>query len=171
MRKIIFIVLIVPMFAFGQDTLNVSKDQRTFCLNVVKSVIEHNCDQYYNSINDSIVFFHKMRDTIIPKSALKPQLMELCNSIVKNDSLDYQYYLNNFKMQFYNVNEVAEIISRGRKERNLSTLKYYKIKDGDIFFQGANHKTRDRADFILDDAFKFIFRKIDGEYKILLIAP
>ncbi|WP_139254263.1 hypothetical protein [Cellulophaga fucicola] len=112
-----------------------------------------------------------MRDTIIPKSALKPQLMELCNSIVKNDSLDYQYYLNNFKMQFYNVNEVAEIISRGRKERNLSTLKYYKIKDGDIFFQGANHKTRDRADFILDDAFKFIFRKIDGEYKILLIAP
>lgn len=171
MRKIIFIVLIVPMFVFGQDILKVSKEQRTFCLDVVKSVIEHDCDQYYKSINDSIVFFHKMRDTILPKSALKPQLMELCNSIVKNDSLDYQYYLNNFKMQFYNVNEVTEIISRGRKERNLSTLKYYKIKEGDIFFQGANHKTRNRADFILDDAFKFIFRKIDGEYKILLIAP
>ncbi|QXP52851.1 hypothetical protein [Cellulophaga sp. HaHa_2_1] len=171
MRNVILTILIIPMFSFGQDTLNVTKDQRTFCLNVVKSVIEHNCDEYYKSINDSIVFFHKMRDTIMPKSALKPQLVELCNSIVKNDSLNYQYYLQNFKMQFYKVNEITKIISREKKDRNLSTLNYYQIKEGDIFFKGANHKTRNRADFILDDAFKFIFRKINGEYKILLLVP
>lgn len=161
------------MFAFGQDTINVTKDQRAFCLNVIKSIIEHNCDEYFESISDSVVFYHSVRDTIVSKSALKPQLMGLCKASVKNDSLDYQYYLDNFKIQFYNVNDIAEKISRGRgdKESKLSTLNYYQIKDGDIFFQGAYHKTRNRMDFILDDAFKFVFRKIDGDYKIIVITP
>jgi hypothetical protein len=173
MKKIILIILTAPMFAFGQDTLSVNNDQRAFCLNVIKSIIEHNCAEYFESISDSVVLYHSVRDTIVSKSELKPQLMGLCNASVKNDLLDYQYYLDNFKIQFYDVNDIAEKIGRGRgdEESNLSTLNYYQIKVGDIFFQGAYHKTRNRMDFILDDAFKFVFRKIDGVYKIIVITP
>lgn len=171
MKKILLIILVAPMFAFGQDTLNVNNDQRFFCLNVIKSIIEHNCDEYFESISDSVVLYHSVRDIIVSKSELKPQLMGLCNSSVKNDSLNYQYYLDNFKIEFYNVNDIAKKIGfeRGAEESNLTMLNYYQIKEGDIFFQGAYHKTRNSMNFILDDAFKFIFRKIDGVYKIIVI--
>ena len=151
MKKIILVILITPMFTFGQDTLKASEDQRNFCLNVIRSIIEHNCDEYFESINDSVVLYHSVRDTIMSKFELKPKLIGLCDVSIKNDSLDYQYYLENFTIQFYDVNEIAEEIGRGSGERksNLSTLNYYQIKDGDIFFLGAYHKTRNRMDFYI----------------------
>jgi hypothetical protein len=173
MKKTIIVILFAPMLAFGQDTLNVSATQRNFCLNVIKSIVEHDCDAYFKSISDSVVLYHNVRDTMIAKSALKPELMMLCNSSVTNDSLNYQYYLDNFVITFYDVNVIADKIGResGNKKSNLATLNYYQIKEGDVFFQGAYHKTRNRLDFILDDAFKFVFRKINGEYKIIVITP
>ncbi len=173
MKKIILIFLLAPMVAFGQDTLSVSQTQRSFCLKVVKSLIEHNCEGYLESISDSVVLYQSVRDTIVSKLDLKSQLMMLCNTSVKNDSLDYNYYLDNFEIKFYDVIEIADKVSRGRgdKKSNLATLNYYKIKNGDVFFLGAYHKTRNRADFILDDAFNFIFREINGENKIIVITP
>ncbi len=173
MKKTIFLILLAPIFAFGQDTLNVSKEQRGFCLNVVKSIIEHNCDEYFNSISDSVVFYGGVRDTILPKSSIKQDLMMMCYASVKNDSLDYKYYLENFSIRFYDVREMADEMGRqsGEGESTLGTLNYYKIQEGDVFFQGAYHKTRNRLDFILDDTFKFVFRKVNGEFKIIVITP
>lgn len=166
-------MLLAPTFSYGQDTLSVTEDERNFCLSVVKSVIEHNCEEYFESIADSFVLFQGVRDTLLLKSLQKKLLMGGCGISVRNDSLDYQYYLDNFFIEFYDVNEIAEKIWRGseNEENNLSTLKYYEIKEGDIYFMGAYHKTRNRLDFIVDDAFKFVFRKIDGEYKVLVITP
>ncbi len=174
MKRVVLIFMLAPMFTFGQDTLNVSEEQRSFCLNVIKSLIEHNCDKYFESITDSVVIYDNVQDTMILKSDIKLQLMMLCNMSIKNDTLDYHYYLDNFLIKFYDVNAIAEKVHRGSadgKKSNLSTLKYYEIKEGDVFFVGAYHKTRNRFDFIQDDAFNFVFRKINGEYKIVVITP
>lgn len=173
MKKTILMLLFAPIVAFGQDTLTVSAEQRSFCLKVIKALIEHDCDKYIESISDSVVLYNSLQDTIVSKSAVEPQLMKLCDATVRNDSLDYQYYLENFQIEFYDVNAIAERVSYGNgdRESNLATLKHYKIEEGDVFFQGAYHKTRNRMDFILDDAFKFVFRKIDGEFKIIVITP
>lgn len=173
MKKILLVILFAPLFTFGQDTLNVNKEQRDFCLNVIKSIVEHNCDEYFESMSDTVVVYRSVRDTMLPKSILKPYVMMLCNAGVRNDSLDFQYYLDNFEIKFYDVNAIADKIGRGRgdKESNLATLNYYHIQEGDIYFQGAYHKSRNRMDFILDDAFQFIFRKINGRYKVLVITP
>ena len=173
MKKAIVLILLAPMIAYGQDTLSVSAEQRQFCLNVIQSIIEHNCEGYVDSINDSVVLYSGVRDTILAKSDLRSQLIMMCYASVKNDTLNFQYYLDNFDVKFYDVNEVAERIrhTSGDDESNLATMNYYKIQEGDVFFQGAYHKTRNRLDFILDDAFKFVFRKINGEYKIIVITP
>jgi hypothetical protein len=173
MKKGILLFLLAPIFAFGQDTLNVSTEQRGFCLNVVKSIIEHNCDEYFNSISDSVVYYGGARDTILSKSRIKQDLLMMCYASVKNDSLDYKYYFENFSIKFYDVRDIAAEIGRGNgsEESTLGTLNYYNIQEGDVFFQGAYHKTRNRLDFILDDTFKFVFRKVKGEYKIIVITP
>ena len=173
MKKAILFILLAPVLAFGQDTLIVSQEQRQFCLNVIQSLIEHNCEEYVESVNDSVVLYYGVRDTIMSKSDMQSQLMMLCYTSIKNDTLNVQYYLDNFDVKFYDVNEVAEMIGRssGTEESTLATLNYYHIQEGDVFFQGAYHKTRNRLDFILDDAFKFVFRKINGEYKIIVITP
>ena len=173
MKKAILFILLAPVLAFGQDTLIVSQEQRQFCLNVIQSLIEHNCEEYVESVNDSVVLYYGVRDTIMSKSDMQSQLMMLCYTSIKNDTLNFQYYLDNFDVKFYDVNEVAEMIGRssGTEESTLATLNYYHIQEGDVFFQGAYHKTRNRLDFILDDAFKFVFRKINGEYKIIVITP
>lgn len=172
MKKFTLLLFFLPLISYTQDKIDVSKEEKDFALKVVKSIIENDCETYYNSINDSVVLYFRVEEILIPKSEIENKLKMLCQISVKNDSLDYSYYLENFELQFFNVTSLADKEFYGSREQSstLGGLKHYDIQEGDIFFIGSNHKTRNHLDFILDDAFKFIIRKVKGEYKIILMT-
>ena len=171
-KKLIPILFFLPVLSFAQETIEASNEERDFAFSVIKSIIKHDCDSYYNSINDSVVLYLRVQDTIIAKSDMKSKIKMLCQISVKNDSLDFAYYKNNFEQRFIDAKTLADTGFYGSDEETstLGGLKYYDIKEGDIFFNGAHHKTANSLDFILDDAFKFIMRKVNGEYRIILMT-
>lgn len=172
MNKIAVILFLFPILSFGQDTIQVNKNQREFALSVVKSIIENDCETYYNSINDSVVLYFSVNDTIVAKDGIKDKLKMLCQISIKNDTLDYNYYLNNFHLHFFDAKTLSNELKRSSNDESssLGTLRYYKIMNDDIFFNGSYHKSEDRLDFIIDDAFKFLIRRVNDEYKIILLT-
>ncbi|NVK64486.1 MAG: hypothetical protein HWE22_07845 [Flavobacteriales bacterium] len=172
MKKIVSILFLFPVMSFAQETAEVSSEEREFALNVIKAIIEHDCDTYYNSIDDSVVLYLRAQDTIVAKTDMERQIKMLCQISIKNDSLNFAYYKKNFEQQFIDTKTLAdkEFYRSGEEISTLGGLKFYEIEEGDIFFDGAYHKPRNRMDFILDDAFKFIMRKVNGEYRIILMT-
>lgn len=166
-----FIILTLPLFSLCQETKEVNKSEREFALKVVKSIIERDCETYYNSINDSVVLYLRIEDAFMAKSDIQDKLKMLCRISVKNDTLNYSYYLENFNLQFFDAQTFSnvEFYGSGDETSTLGSLNFYKIMEGDILFFGAEHKTRNGMDLMLDDAFKFIFRKVNNEYKIILM--
>lgn len=172
MKKITLILFLLPLLAFGQKTKKATNEEKEFVLKVVKSIIERDCETYYNLISDSVVLYLSLRDTLVAKSDIRDKLIMLCQISVKNDTLDYAYYIDNFDQQFFAAKALSdrEFFGSGDISSTLGSLNNYNIEKGDLFFMGANHKTRNRLDFMLDDAFKFLIRKINGEYKIILLT-
>ena len=172
MRTLLTILLLSPQFIQAQEEIEPQMNQEEFALHVVKSIIDRDCETYYASIDDSVVLYLGVEDTIIAKNDFEGKLKMLCQLSVKSDSIDYEYYLENFEQRYFSAESLAneEFYGHGEIISTLGSLKFYDIKPDDIFFVGSIHKTANSLDYILDDAFKFIFRKIDDEYKIVLMT-
>lgn len=172
MMRALIILLLLPQIILAQEEIEQVKEQQEFALNVVRSIIERDCENYYTSIDDSVVLYLRVEDTLVAKKDFEGKLKILCQVSVKSDSVDYQYYLENFEQRYFSAESLAnkEFYGRGEIISTLGSLKFYEIKSDDIFFIGSMHKSANSLDYILDDAFKFIFRKIDDEYKIVLMT-
>lgn len=170
-RTLIFLSLL-PQLILAQKEIKPGKEQQEFALNVVRSIIDRECETYYASIDDSVVLYLRIEDTLVAKNDIEGKLKMLCQVSVKSDSVDYEFYLENFEQRYYSAESMVnkEFYGRGETTSTLGGLKFYDIKSDDIFFVGSIHKTTNSLDYILDDAFKFIFREIDGEYKIVLMT-
>jgi hypothetical protein len=168
MIRIILLILTIPLLTYitvGQSESNDLDNAEAFALKIAKSIIEKDCENFSAYFNDSIVLLQKK--DVLKLSEIKERLNTMCGFAVKNDSVTYEYYLENFERHIYGSDEI---------EANKSF--YQLIKDNpsfelsvnDYLYIGFRHKTGNYNDYLLNDPFNIIFRKVDGDFKIMVFA-
>jgi len=169
-RILLNLALILCMLtsnAFGQDRKEDLKNAEEFALNVSKAMIERECDTYFSYFNDTIVLLRQK--IAVSTKDFKDKFYDGCvgGVSIKNDSVTFAYYLENFERKVYNSKEI-------KKMDDLRDLikanEFYQLKKGDFLYVGFHHKTGNYNDYLVNDSFCFIFRKVGNGFKILVFA-
>lgn len=166
-----FVACFLSLSSFGQSRKEMRKADREnaedFALNVAKAMIEKECDTYFSYFSDTIVL---LRQKIAVSTAdFKDKFYSTCadGSSLKQDTVTLAYYLENFERTVYDFREI-------KKMDDLRDLikanSFYQLKKGDFLYVGFHHKTENYNDFIVNDAFCFIFRKTSKGFEIVVFA-
>ncbi len=171
MKKLLIIVgLVVFLFIIGgglsplfwsRFTKPTKEQALQFSLAVVEKMFRNDCDGVYAIMNDPIYVLDG--DAVVTKNTDTHE--KICRSIshaIRSDAT-FEDYQNAYDPRILTPDEVYTEFPRVKEHRGRFTL-----EPNDFFFMGYKSKTN--ADFIWDDLFTFVVRKIDYTWKIVAVS-
>ncbi len=157
------------LFSFGacssskkviKNTTDLRQEARDFSLGVIESYFTEDCEEFYNSLSDSILLMSG--DGIIAKNVVKDKCCQSVRRAFYNKEKTFQDYLNDYTIEVLTLREAIERF-HGKKLPD-----YYITTELDFIFFGNELKngTKSSDDWIWDDLFIFMVRKENGVWKI-----
>ena len=172
----IFSILILALFFIatlptlqGQQkkslpTKKMKKQVATIGLKIVKSYFDGNCKTDFLPYFHNTIFALDGDGAIEVNEEVKEKLCEIHQRAIKDKSRTYADYLCNYKIQVLTKPNYRKIM--GKIE-----LPYYTPQDNDLLFVGSMASPNAvLPNFIFDDLFYFMFRKIDKKWKIIAVG-
>jgi hypothetical protein len=145
-------------------TKKMKKQVATIGLNIVKSYFEGDCKKDFLPYFHSTLFALDGDGVIEVDDKFKERLCEMHQRAVKDKSRTYADYLINYQIQVLTKPNYEKLM--GKIE-----LPYYTPEDNDLLFVGSMASSyKVLPDFIFDDLFYFMFRKIGKKWKIIAVG-
>ena len=156
-------IVFIGLFSFETRAQESERDEaKAFAMEVVGYYFNQDCDAYYQALTDTLL-------RISGKEAVSKlnKKEKICSSVrkairIKEKSLED--YLNTYQVNLYNSEELE-------KKFNYSLPDFLGNNPSDYYFIGGflNEGIPKTEQFIFDDMFSFMLRKIDGVWRIKAI--
>ncbi|MFV0346758.1 MAG: hypothetical protein ACK5IQ_11010 [Bacteroidales bacterium] len=157
---IILSALLISFNVFAEDNTKQAKlrqEAREFSLSVVQTYFDEDFNKYWSFVSDTIIILPANK--VIPIADMKDALCSSLKRAIRNKDKTFQDYLDSYKVEILTKEELEDMFGKPIPESAMSS-------DSDFFFMGNNAKESIASfeDFIWDDFFLFLVRKVDGKW-------
>jgi hypothetical protein len=145
-------------------TKKMKKQATTLGLEIIKSYFEGDCKKDFLPHFHTTIFALDGDGAIALDDKLKERLCEMHARAVKDKTRTYAQYLMNYKIQILTKPEYEKLL--GKIE-----FDYYTPQESDLLFVGSMPSSEATLpNFIFDDMFYFMLRKIGKKWKIIAVG-
>ncbi len=139
------------------------KEALEFSMTVARSLFEGNVNVFIGSMPTEIFTF---KEVIVITKEIEEAIKKDFPRAVRDSTKTFANYLVDYKIELLNKEELETKIKTEMKT-DFKFPEHYKVIDGDLFFLGFQQKINDpNANYVSDDFFTFMVRKIDGKWQI-----
>jgi hypothetical protein len=133
-------------------------------LKIVESYFEGDCKTDFLPVVHTTVFTLDGDGAVEINEEMKERLCETHERAVKDKTRTYQDYLANYDVQILTKPEYEKLLGK-------IDFDYYTAQEQDLLFVGSVRKADAKLEnFIFDDFFYFMLRKINKEWKIIAVS-
>ena len=166
--KVINWLIIITLFLFSScksifttthptTKESLKKEGLEFSLKFVEALFNEDCDKVYAQFAEEV--YSMDGDEIYILSEYREDICESIDEAIYGDEKTYNDYLKDYRKEILTPEQVVFRFKFKFPE-------FYQPHESDLFFIGAELKNEESEDYISEDYFVFLIRKIEGRWQI-----